>query len=1207
VGEIAAAHIAGVLSLSDASKLIAARGALMGALPQGGAMLAVQASEAEAEAAIAGREALLSIAAINSPGSAVLSGEAGAIDELEAELGERGKKTKRLAVSHAFHSHLMEPMLEQFAEVAKSLAYGEPQIPIAANATGELLSAEQATDPAYWVAHVRGAVRFADAVETLREQGATCFLELGPDPVLSAMAAEGIEAAGQEGPQPSFAPTLRGDRGEAETLTGALASAHLGGAKLDWDAFFAGTAAKRVALPTYPFQRERYWLEPSSGSGGLAAAGQAPAGHPLLGAAVALAGGELEGEWLLTGRISLSTHPWLADHAVGGTVLLPGTAFVEMGLVAGGQAGTGTVEEMILQAPLFLPEQGAVQVQVKLAAPDPEGRREIAIHSRPEPGEDEASPQWTLHATGVLSSLPAESPEGAELSGEWPPAGAEPIDAGFLYDRLAEAGFDYGPAFQGLTAAWKLGAEVFAEVSLDPDRAAEAERFAIHPALLDSAGHAVIDVALGAAAAEGGGESGLRLPFAWRGVSVASPGAAALRVRVNLEDNGLLAADEAGAAVLRIDEVLGRAVDPSQLQGAAQRNRSLYRVEWPELTPRPAAGAQPRVAILGDSVAPALDGERYADLAALLEAIEAGAPAPEVVVAAGRAPGEEPQDLPEAFHASAFHTLDLIQRWVACEALGGSFLALLTEGAVVAIEDEDPDLATAPLWGLLRSAQTEYLDRFALIDVDGTEATAQALAGALAVAEEEPQLAIREGRLLTPRLAWMQVDEEATAPPIDPGSTVLITGGTGGLGALMARHLASRHGVRHLLLASRSGEDSEGAAELVAELAELGAEARIAACDVSDRDRLEALIGSIPAERPLGAVLHLAGVLDDGVLEAQDPERFARVFVPKADAAWYLHELTAGLDLSHFVLFSSAAGVIGNPAQANYSAANVFLNALAAHRHADGLPATSLAWGGWAIRMALQNELELIEVERHLRLGYSIMSPERGLELFDLAISLEEPQPVPLELDRDALRTMAAAGLLLPIMRGLVRLPASRGRESGSLARELAAIPAAERESAVLELVRDHTATVLGHATTEEIDPGRAFQELGFDSLAAVELRNRLGAATGLRLPPTLIFDYPSVGALAAYLLTEAAPGEGEEEVDPAEAEFRQALARVPLARLRAAGLIEGLMEVVGVEGAAAPASDGEDSIERIDEMDIEDLVAQTLEREAAGAGDGEE
>src|SRR5260221_4548485 len=354
IGEIAAAHIAGGLELPQAAKLVAARGRLMGALPAGGAMAANQGAGDEAAESIAGKEAELSIAAINGPSSAVISGAEQAVEEVRSQWEERGRKTKRLAVSHAFHSPLIEPMLDEFAEVAEGLAYREPKIPIVSNLTGELLGPEQATDPAYWARHAREPVRFADAIEILQEQGATTYLELGPDPVLCAMARECL---GDEDDGPAFVSTLREGRPEADAISTAIAHAHVAGAKLDWGAFFKGTGAKRVALPTYPFQRKRYWLASTGGLGDLGAAGLTDPEHPLL--AAAIEGPSSEG-LLFTGRLSLQTHPWLADHVIGGAVLLPGTAFLELALRATEQVGAQSVEELTLQAPLILPEPGAV-------------------------------------------------------------------------------------------------------------------------------------------------------------------------------------------------------------------------------------------------------------------------------------------------------------------------------------------------------------------------------------------------------------------------------------------------------------------------------------------------------------------------------------------------------------------------------------------------------------------------------------------------------------------------------------------------------------------------------------------------------------------------------------------------------------------------------------------------------------------------------
>ncbi len=1115
VGEISAAHLAGVLELKDAAKLIVARGALMSALPKGGAMLAIQATEQEALDSIEGKEQEIDIAAINGPMATVLSGSSEAIDRAEAHWQEQDRKTKRLTVSHAFHSPLIEPMLDQFEEVAQSLSYEAPQISIVSNTSGEVLTAEQATDPAYWVAHVRAPVRFADAVATLREQGASAYLELGPDPVLCAMAEECLEALEAEA---KTIPTLREGRPETKGLALSLASAQAQGAKLDWAELFEGTGAKRVPLPTYPFQRKRYWLDSSATGSDPTSIGQSDADHPLLSAVLE----DPRGEGItLTGRLSLSTHPWLADHAVAGTVLLPGTAFLELALKAAELSGAQCVEELTLQSPLILPESGAVALQVSVSGPDEQGRREISIHSRAEGEEGEEPADWSCHAEGILT---AQAPEAPAPLAEWPPRGAEPISLDTMYEDLDGAGFEYGPAFQRLDAAWERGGEVFAEVSLSAEQVQEAGRFGLHPALLDAAGHA----ALALMSTSDGEYAELSVPFAWRGVRVVSTGARTLRVQTtpSEEQGNVVAYGEDGDPVASIDSLLLRPIDQAQLQAAARRRLPLHRLDWVEVSPSSGGAESPRFALLGDTEIEGLAAERYPDLAALREAIAAGSSTPEIVVApAVPAAGEGTL---EAAHAAVRGALSLAQDWAGAEELDGARLCVLTSRGVSLGEGDGVlDLGQAPLWGLVRSAQSEHPTRFALLDTDDTAASNGALAAALSLGGEEPQLALREGSLLVPRLTRALVEGEPDAPPIDPERTVLITGGVSGLGALVARHLAERHGTRRLLLVSRSGAEAEGAAELKEELEALGAEVQIAACDVAERDELRRLLDSVPDERPIGAVFHSAAVLDDGVLESLDPERLQRTMRPKVDAAWHLHELTAGLDLSRFVMFSSAAGLLGSAAQANYAAANTFLDALAAQRRSQGLAASSLAWGGLALESAMLGESQAEVGETRLalqvreRLGLVPMPAEQGLRLLDAALAANESLLAPAEFDAAVLGGQAAAGTLPAILRALVRAPVRPAGDAGSLAVRLASVSAEEREAAVLELVLDHVAAVLGHPSATEVDSGAAFRDLGFDSLAAVELRNRLSAAAGLRLTATVVFDYPSPAALAKFVLAQ--------------------------------------------------------------------------------------
>jgi pimaricinolide synthase PimS1 len=1192
VGEIAAAHVAGVLSRPDAAKLVAARGRLMGELPEGGAMVAIEATEPELVQWLAEGEGELAIAAINGPRATVLSGAREAIERAQADWEGQGRKTKRLAVSHAFHSPLIDPMLERFEAIAASLAYDEPRVPIVSSLSGELLSAEHAADPRYWTAQARQPVRFADAVSTLLDQGATALLELGPDAVLSAMAADCLDDGQAE---VALISTLRQDRAEPEALLAAIAGAHAAGIDVDWAALFAPAGAKAVELPTYAFQRQRYWLSASAGAD-AGSIGQAKVEHPLLGALIA----DPQGRGLtLTGRVSLRTHPWLADHAIAGSVLLSGTTFLELALKAGEESSCELIEELALQAPLILAERGAVQIQVAVSGPADEGSRQLSIHSRPEPGAGEPG-EWTCHARGVLATAPPALPE--PIDG-WPPEAAEPLDLECLYERLAEVGFEYGPAFQGLTAAWRDGEALYGEVSLSAEQAEQARRYAMHPVLLDAAGHAAIELAL-----EAGEESGSKpmLPFAWQGVRVFSPGASSLRVRLALDGDrgGLTAVDGAGAPLASVGSLLLRPVDPAMLRAAARRSLPLHRTEWVGVDrPGDDGVGEPRVALLAEGEVEGVDAERHPSLMALLEAIAAGAAAPDLLLLDKRV-AVEAEALPAAAHVASAELLELAQAFLAAEELGECRLALLTAGAVATRGEEAPELASAPLWGLLRSAHSEHPGRFALIDTDDSQSSREALASALAVTDE-PQLALREGELLAPRLARVELAEEPTAEPIDPERTVLISGGTSGIGALLARHLVEEHGARHLLLASRSGREAAGAEQLEAELVELGAEVTVAACDVADRAQLEALLGSIPAAHPLGAVFHSAAVLDDGVLASLDAERLERVMRPKVDAAWHLHELTAEAGLSAFVLFSSAAGVLGGAAQANYAAANSFLDALAARRRADGEPASALAWGLWApvgsaiAAGVVREEADRIAQQVRERLGFVPIAPEQGLAMLDAALVLADAQLVPMAFDAAVLRGQAGTGTLPAVLRGLVRVPAKREREGASLAERLAAVPEAEREAVVLDLVRGHVAAVLGHPSAAAVDPERAFRDLGFDSLAAVELRNRLVAATGLALLPTLVFDYPSTVAIAGYLLAAVDPAEGERD---GEALFRRELARLPLSRLRDAGLLEPLRELIGSAGGPAEGGAGE-PLGEIDSMDLGDLVERTL---AAHPGESE-
>jgi acyl transferase domain-containing protein/thioesterase domain-containing protein/acyl carrier protein len=1222
VGELVAAYVAGVFSLEDACELVAARGRLMGALPAGGAMVGVQASEEEALESLEGLGGGVALAAVNGPGSVVFSGDEDAVLGLAASWERRGRKIKRLRVSHAFHSPRMDGMLEEFGGVVEGLSFSAPRLGLVSNVTGGVVSEGEVCSAGYWVRHVRETVRFCDGLRALGERGVRSFLELGPDGVLSAMARDclageeddggGVGGAGGAGGVGGVGgaggvggvggagvvavPVLRGERSEPLALFTALAEVFVRGVHVDWPGVFRGSGARRVALPTYAFQRERYWLDaPALGVGDVALAGLEGAGHPLLGAAVGLADGE---GWLFTGRLSLRTHAWLADHVVLGMVLLPGAAFLELALHAGGQVGCERVGELTLEAPLVLHEDGAVQVQVLVGEPGEDGSRELGVYSRFEaaPGDglavDEA---WTRHASGVL--VGGEGGAGGGLAGGqaeglagavWPPAGAERVEIDDLYERFAERGIDYGPVFQGLRAVWRDGDEVFAEVSLSEDQRGQAGLFGVHPALLDSALHGLATALLGSGGDIAGSEDGgARLPFSWSEVRLHAAGASSLRVHLSSTAAGgtsLTATDEDGALVVSAGSLALRAVSAEQLNAARGAPRdSLFRLDWAALAIPSEVSAGRWVALGGDEgrLAQALraaggEAGAHRDLASLGEAIDAGAPAPAVVLVdcsadiPGRSTGGEAEadGVIERARASAHWAMELVGSWLADERFSACRLAVVTRGAVAVEAKEDvPGLVESPVWGLVRSAQSENPGRFVLVDLDEKELSPGVLPAALSI--DEPQLAVRAGGLFAPRLARARppvrggVSAEDGLGAFDSQGTVLITGGTGGLGALVTRHLARVHGVRSMVLASGLGREAEGLPELQAELESLGARVTVAACDLSNRGELEGLLDLVPPEFPLNAVVHAAGVLGEDSVESQAVERLASAPAPQIAGAWHLHELTEHLKLSAFVLFSSIAGTLGNAGQGSYAAANTFLDSLAAHRQARGLTGISLAWGPWAqagdvpspragdvlspqagdvlspqagdvLSPQITDVLSprASDVPSHLQedalaqpahAGALALSSQEGLELFDAACATGEALAILVRLDPAALRAYARAGMLPPSLSGLVRLPVRRAADGGSLARRLNGIPEEERESMVLEAVRAQAAAVLGHASSEHVDVQLAFLELGFDSLAALELRNRLEAAAELRLPTTLVFDHPTPAALAGYLWSQLA------------------------------------------------------------------------------------
>jgi acyl transferase domain-containing protein/NADPH:quinone reductase-like Zn-dependent oxidoreductase/NAD(P)-dependent dehydrogenase (short-subunit alcohol dehydrogenase family)/acyl carrier protein len=1441
IGELTAMHVAGMLSLHDAAMLVAARGRLMAALPPGGAMLSVEASEMEIAPTIQEFADSVSIAAMNGLNATVVSGDEAAIGVLERAWRGRGRRVKRLRVSHAFHSPLIEPMLAEFASVARELEFAAPEIPIVSNVSGEL-GAEELCSPDYWVTHVRAPVRFAAGVAALQHAGATRFLELGPDASLCAMTSHCLTADVRS--HVLVAPVLRAHRSEPDSLIALLAAAHAHGVEVDWRALFAGRGSRSVELPTYAFQRRRYWLGDSGGMGDPGSLGQEASEHPLLGAKVSLANDD---SWLFTGRLSLHDQRWLNDHAVLETVLFPATGFIELALCVGAQLDADTIEELTFERPLILSEEYATQLQVTASEADEQGRRRLRIYSRPQRVAGEEQAPWTRHASGTMrpSEIQGADREAIE-NATWPPAGATPLETGSLYARLAETGYEYGPAFQALQAAWRLGDEAVGEVALGPEQAREGAGYNVHPALLDSALHVALEAVLATA------PNHLVVPFCVRGVSVQLRGTSSMRIRLSAVGEGalrLVGVDDAGTGVVTIDSLTTRSIDASRLRGdRGLAHDSLFTISWTPLRLPSSGEGHHRCVSLGELDLAGVT-ERYTDLAELAHAIDAGAPAPDAVFAEAVS-GTLGGAVAARSHVAVQQVLELLQEWLSDRRLRSAKLVLVTHGAVAINDREIPDLATSSVLGLVRSAQSEHPGRFMLIDAEVGEH--DEIDWPALPTNGEAQLAVRAHGIYAPRLVypekvsrlelpegeetwrlgltqkgtleglafvanpiahaplhehqvrvaiqacglnfrdvlialdvypgeaplgseaagvvtevglgvedlavgdrvmglfndafaplaiaersviekipvgWKFVDAAATpiafltayyalvdlaelrpgetvlihagaggvgmaavqvaraigaevfstASPAkwvaleelgvdrehlassrdldfrerfsaategrgvdvvlnalagdfidasldllarggrfvemgkadlrDPqqvtashegtryvsfdvteagperlrqifsevlslfergalrplpvrtwdirnapaafrhlreghnvgkivltipraaetASTVLITGGTGALGSLVARHLASKHEVPHLLLTSRHGATAPCAQELQDELSMLGCEAEIVACDVRDRGQLERLLSSIPDERPLRGVIHMAGTLSDGVIETLDAEQVKSVMRPKVDGAMHLHELTSDLELDQFVLFSSGAATLGTPGQGNYAAANAFLDALAHWRRARGLCAQSLAWGLWLQAAGVgMGGLEDVDRARLSRIGIDALSPSEGLELLDAAQVIDEPFLVPVHLNLSMLRTHAHNGLLPPLLERLVRAPVQQKVVTkGSLAVRIAATPEEERDAIVLEAVCGVAAVVLGHESAEAIDPEIPFKDLGFDSLAAVELYNYLCQATGLELPMTLGFDYPTPAAIAGYLRARM---EGEQD-----------------------------------------------------------------------------
>nr|AAP42859.1 NanA5 [Streptomyces nanchangensis] len=1121
-GEVAAACVAGALTLDDAAKVIALRVQALRPLIGHGAMASLSLGAEDTARLLAELGAAagdVAVAAVNGPHATVVSGSPDHLDAVLETARERGARTRTIDVEYASHGPHVDRIRDDIVSALRDVTPVESEIAFYSTVTAERLNtAELGTE--YWFDNLRRPVRFADAVGRLLADGYRAFIQCNPHPILSTSLQDIFE---ESGTRAASLATLRRDHGGAHQLALALAQAHAAGVEVDWRPWFpADRTPRTVELPTYPFQGKRYWIPVGgSGAGDVSAAGLRAVDHPLLAAAVSLP----DGGMVLTGRLSATTGAgWLADHVVGDTTLLPGAAMVEWALQAAHEAGCAAVEELALQTPFVLPASGALRVRVAVGPADDEGRRTVDVYSRPDELDTETPDGWVCHAMGVLAP---EAPEDRTAppdapAAPWPPRGAEPLDVTDFYERAAAGGYGYGPAFRGLTAAWRDGADLLAEIAL-PEAAGEgADRFGIHPALLDAATHPTI---LGGGREDGSDAGQVWLPFAWSGVSLWATGARRVRVRIFPEDNGqrISLTDETGAPVLEAASVAARPTGLAELRAlGARAAEGLFVVDWVPArggtgdAPPPDDGGWATVGGGGVRLAGVAD---HADLGALLAAVDDGAPVPTVVLHPVPATATPDDGL-----AAVGGVLALIREWLAEPRWLDSRLVLVTSDAVSAGDDEGAvDPGGAAVWGLVRSVQAEHPGRFTLLDVGGdTDADAgggESLAEAVrrSIDADEPQVVVRAAGTLVPRLVRTAPAAEADTPELS-GGTVLVSGGTGVLGGAAAEHLVRAHGVERVLLLSRRGPNAPEAAELVRRLTALGAQVDVAAVDVADRAALAETLRTIPDSHPLLGVVHSAGVTDDALVESWDADRLTRVWEPKATGAWHLHTLTRDLPLRMFVVFSSAAGVVGNSGQAGYAAANACTDALIAHRRAAGLPGTSVAWTLWEQASAMTEHLTEADLSRLGTLGMRPLATSRALGLLDAALHVTHPVVVAADLDATRLGPDSPA-----MLRALARPARRRAMEhhatGPALAGRLAGLDATARRDLLLQTVRQMVTVVLGHSSDAAIRAEAAFKELGFDSLTAVELRNRLAGATGLRLPATLVFDYPTPLALADHLL----------------------------------------------------------------------------------------